>query len=146
VGQGAPIAEADRTIPWRHGVLRGRVYTPQSGRGRPILLVPGVHAAGLDEPRLVEFAREIAGAGHPVITAQLDDLAQYMITTRTTDMIEDAALSVSATADAGAPGPIGIVGISFAAGCRSWPPAARRFRYGSRSRWRSGAMRTCRGR
>jgi dienelactone hydrolase len=111
-----PVAEAERTIPWRHGVLRGRVYTPQSGRGRTILLVPGVHAAGIDEPRLVGFARQIAGTGHPVITAQLDDLARYAITARTTDMIEDAALSVSSTADDGAPGPIGILGISFGGG------------------------------
>jgi dienelactone hydrolase len=111
-----PVAETDRAIPWRHGVLRGRVYTPRSGRGRTILLVPGVHAAGIDEPRLVGFAREIAGTGHPVITAQLDDLAHYMITTQTTDMIEDAALSVSSTADHGAPGRIGLMGISFGGG------------------------------
>jgi dienelactone hydrolase len=111
-----PVAESDGTIPWRHGVLRSRVYTPQPGHGRPILLVPGVHAAGIDEPRLVGFAREIAATGHPVITAQLDDLAHYMITTRTTDMIEDAALSVSSAADHGAPGPIGMVGISFGGG------------------------------
>ena len=111
-----PVAESDRTIPWRQGVLRGRAYTPQSGRGRTILLVPGVHAAGIDEPRLVGFAREIAGTGHQVITVQLDDLAHYQITARTTDMIEDAALALSATADRGAPGPIGIVGISFGGG------------------------------
>lgn len=110
------VDEAERTIPWRHGALRGRVYTPRSGRGRPILLVPGVHAAGIDEPRLVGFAREIAATGHPVVTAQLDDLARYMITTRSTDMIEDAALSVSSTADGGAPGPIGMMGISFGGG------------------------------
>jgi dienelactone hydrolase len=110
------IAETDQTIPWRGGVLRGRVYTPQSGSGRAILLVPGVHAAGIDEPRLVGFAREIAGTGHQVFTAQLDDLAHYMITTRTTDMIEDAALFVSSTADHGAPGRIGLMGISFGGG------------------------------
>jgi dienelactone hydrolase len=78
--------------------------------------VPGVHAAGIDEPRLVGFAREIAATGHPVITAPLDDLAHYMITARATDMIEDAALSVSSTADHGAPGSIGLVGISFGGG------------------------------
>jgi len=110
------VTETDQTIPWRQGTLRGRAYTPASGRGRAILLVPGVHAAGIDEPRLVGFAREIAGTGHRVVTAQLDDLAHYMITTRTTDMIEDAALFVSATADRGTPGPIGMMGISFGGG------------------------------
>jgi dienelactone hydrolase len=111
-----PIAEHEMTIPWRGGALRGRGYVPRVERGRPVLLVPGVHAAGIDEPRLVGFSREIAGTGHLVITAQLDDLAHYMITTRTTDMIEDAALFVSATADRGAIGPIGMIGISFGGG------------------------------
>ena len=110
------VTETDQTIPWRQGTLRGRAYTPASGRGRAILLVPGVHAAGIDEPRLVGFARDIAATGHRVVTAQLDDLAHYTITTRTTDMIEDAALFVSATAERGQPGPIGIVGISFGGG------------------------------
>jgi dienelactone hydrolase len=111
-----PIAEHEMTIPWRGGALRGRGYFPKVMRGRPVLLVPGVHAAGIDEPRLVGFSREIAGTGHLVITAQLDDLAHYMITTRTTDMIEDAALFVSATADHGKIGPIGMIGISFGGG------------------------------
>ena len=110
------VTERELRIPWRGGALRGRMYVPVARSGRTILLVPGVHAAGIDEPRLVGFAREIAGTGHEVITAQLDDLARYEITTRTTDMIEDAAVFVSATAGGGAPGPIGMVGISFAGG------------------------------
>jgi len=85
------VSEAAVTISWRDGELRGRTYTPSSLSGRPILLVPGVHAAGIDEPRLINFAREIAATGHPVLTAELTDLTRYQITPRTTDMIEDAA-------------------------------------------------------
>ena len=85
------VSEAAVTISWRDGELRGRTYTPSSLSGRPILLVPGVHAAGIDEPRLINFAREIAATGHPVLTAELTDLARYQITPRTTDMIEDSA-------------------------------------------------------
>ena len=85
------VTEAPVTIAWRDGQLRGRTYTPSDLSGRPILLVPGVHAAGIDEPRLINFAREIAATGHPVLTAELTDLARYQITPRTTDMIEDAA-------------------------------------------------------
>jgi dienelactone hydrolase len=85
------VTEAPVTIRWRDGELRGRTYTPADLSGRPILLVPGVHAAGIDEPRLINFAREIAATGHPVVTAQLTDLARYQITPQTTDMIEDAA-------------------------------------------------------
>ena len=85
------VTEAPVTIAWRDGQLRGRTYTPSDLSGRPIVLVPGVHAAGIDEPRLINFAREIAATGHPVVTAELTDLARYQITPRTTDMIEDAA-------------------------------------------------------
>ena len=85
------VSEAAVTISWRDGELRGRTYMPSSVSGRPILLVPGVHAAGIDEPRLINFAREIAATGHPVLTAELTDLARYQITPRTTDMIEDSA-------------------------------------------------------
>jgi dienelactone hydrolase len=110
------VTEHDLTMPWRSGVLRGREYVPELERGRPVLLVPGVHAAGIDEPRLIGFARQIAAAGHRVYTAQLDDLAHYLITTRTTDMIEDAALFVSSAADRGAAGAVGMLGISFGGG------------------------------
>ena len=85
------VSEAPVTVSWRDGQLRGRTYTPSSLSGRPIVLVPGVHAAGIGEPRLINFAREIAATGHPVLTAELTDLTRYQITPRTTDMIEDAA-------------------------------------------------------
>src|SRR5207253_2200522 len=60
----SPVTVADLApIPWRGGTLRARAYRPTT-RGassmRPILLVPGVHASGIDEPRLVGFARDIA--------------------------------------------------------------------------------------
>ena len=104
-------------IPWRDGTLRARAYRPASGGGRPILLVPGVHVSGIDEPRLVGFARDIAATGHLVVTAELTDLTHYRITTRTTDMIEDAAAWMLRSADfRGRDGRIGLMGISFGGG------------------------------
>jgi len=104
-------------IPWRAGTLRARAYQPARESGRPILLVPGVHAAGIDEPRLVGFARDIAATGHPVVTVELPDLKQYQITARTTDMIEDAARWMLATPSFRArDGRIGLLGISFGGG------------------------------
>jgi dienelactone hydrolase len=108
---------AVRPIPWRGGVLRSRSYLPGRESGRTILLVPGVHAAGIDEPRLIGFAREIAAMGHPVVTAELPDLAHYEITTRTTDMIEDAAAWTMRQPEyRGRDGRIGVLGISFGGG------------------------------
>jgi len=106
------------TVPWRGGALRARAYQPVHSRGtRAILLVPGVHAAGIDEPRLVGFARDLTGMGHPVLTIELPDLTHYEITSRTTDMIEDAAgWMIGRPEYAGPDGRIGMMGISFGGG------------------------------
>lgn len=102
---------------WRGGTLRARAYQPLRASGRGILLVPGVHAAGIDEPRLVGFARNLAGMGHPVLTVELPDLKQYEITVRTTDMIEDAAAWMMRRPEYyGDDGRVGMLGISFGGG------------------------------
>ena len=85
------VSERSLEVPSRHGTLRGRWYASGHSSHPPMLLVPGVHASGIDEPRLVKFARDLASIGHPVMTAELPDLRRYAITPRSTDMIEDAA-------------------------------------------------------
>jgi dienelactone hydrolase len=104
-------------IPWRGGTLRTRAYQPARATGRGIVLVPGVHAAGIDEPRLIGFARDLAALGHPVLSIELPDLMHYEITTRTTDMIEDAAAWASRRPEYnGEDQRIGLLGISFGGG------------------------------
>jgi acetyl esterase/lipase len=104
-------------IPWRGGTLRTRAYQPYRAGGRGILLVPGVHASGIDEPRLVGFATHLAALGHPVLSVELPDLMRYEITTRTTDMIEDAAAWMMRRGEyRGADGRVGVLGISFGGG------------------------------
>jgi dienelactone hydrolase len=110
------VAERPARIPWRGGELEGRWYVPQSSRDRPVLLVPGVHAAGIDEPRLTGFARDLASMGHTVLTAELPDLIRYSVTPRATDMIEDAAAWLARQPDVAADGRVGLMGISFAGG------------------------------
>jgi len=102
----------------RSGPRVARLYRPQRVRTRPILLTGGVHALGIDEPRLIAFAEALATSGTPVVTPALPDLAQYLVTTRLTDDIEDAALAILAAPDVpqAADGRIGLLGISFAGG------------------------------
>jgi dienelactone hydrolase len=110
-----PVQDTRLTVPWRGGSLPARLYRATTSSARPILLVPGVHAAGVDEPRLDGFARNLAAMGHPVLSVGLPDLARYSITPRTTDMIEDAARWWS-NPPGGTPQSIGIIGISFGGG------------------------------
>ena len=100
----------------RHGPLIARVYVPADGVRRGMVLVPGVHAGGIDEPRLVAFSRDLAERGNAVLTVDLPDLRRYAITPRTTDMIEDAALWLSGRADLAPGGKIGVAGVSFGGG------------------------------
>ncbi|HXG56814.1 MAG TPA: hypothetical protein VNJ03_15660, partial [Vicinamibacterales bacterium] len=110
------VMEAETAIPWRGGLLRGRVYRPDAVNGPATLLTPGVHAGGIEEPRLVEFAQSLAASGRVVVTVELPDLKAYSITTRTTDMIEDAAVWLSTGSGLSDGGRIGMMGISFAGG------------------------------
>jgi dienelactone hydrolase len=110
------VTEADATVPVRDGSLRARTYRAATTSGPPVLVVPGVHAGGIDEPRLVTFARDVASMGHHVLTAELPDLKAYAITPRTTDHIEDAARWLAHDSGLAADGRIGLMGISFAGG------------------------------
>ena len=105
-----------REIAWRAGSLRGHRYQPTRATGRPLLLVPGVHASGIDEPRLIGFARELASMGHTTVTAELSDLAHYSVTARNVGH-DRGCRSVAAPAARSSGGwRIGMMGISFAGG------------------------------
>lgn len=108
-------AVSEVSIPSRHGPLRGRLYVPSHVR-RAIVLVPGLHAIGIDEPRLYNLAIQLAQVGFAVVTPEMPDLARFAVTARTTDMIEDAALWLSGQRRLTRDGRIGVVGISFAGG------------------------------
>jgi pimeloyl-ACP methyl ester carboxylesterase len=103
------------TIRTRHGNVRTRLYRPDTIR-RLVLLVPGVHAMGIDEPRLIALSNELAATGLGVATMELPDLAQYRFTPETVDTIEDGARWLSTRRDLTADGTIGLMGISFAGG------------------------------
>lgn len=99
----------------RHGAVRTRLYRPDAIR-RAVVLVPGVHAMGIDEPRLMGLSRELAATGLAVLTMELPDLLQYQFTPRTVDIVEDGARWLSERPDLAADGRIGLMGISFAGG------------------------------
>ncbi len=112
----AEFRTEEQRIPSRHGALRARLYRPEGRPRRVLVMAPGVHAGGLDEPRLVDFASHLASRRFAVLTVELPDLLQYRITPRTTDMIEDAAGWLSGSGGLAHDGGVGIVGISFAGG------------------------------
>ena len=107
--------EPATTIPTRHGDVPARFYRP-SDFDRTVLLVPGIHAMGIDEPRLTGLARDLAGSGVGVMTMALPDLTEYLITPRSTDQIEDVVAWLAARPELAPDGRVGLIGISFAGG------------------------------
>jgi dienelactone hydrolase len=114
--QNGPVTTRDASIPGRNGAMRVRIYEPATRRARTLLLIGGVHAKGIDEPRLSKLARDLAVAGTPVVTAEIADLLQYRITPKLTDALEDAIVWVGQDASLAPDGKLGVFGVSFAGG------------------------------
>jgi dienelactone hydrolase len=60
--------------------VRARLYFPRDvAHPGGMVVVHGIHHLGMDEPRLVNFARAAAGSGLAVLTPQIDSLADYHV-------------------------------------------------------------------
>jgi dienelactone hydrolase len=112
----AVTAQSTHMVPTRHGNVAARFYTPDGEVDRAVLLVPGIHSMGIEEPRLTALAHDLAATGVTVMTMALPDLQAYLITPRATDAIEDAVSWMAQRPNLAPDGRVGIVGISFAGG------------------------------
>jgi dienelactone hydrolase len=108
--------EPSHMVPTRYGSVAAKFYMPDGETNRSVLLVPGIHSMGIEEPRLTALAKDLAGTGVIVMTMALPDLQAYMITPQATDVIEDAVSWMAQRPNLAPDGKIGIVGISFAGG------------------------------
>jgi dienelactone hydrolase len=113
-----PVTEREIQIPMatRGGKLRARVYTPSRASGRTTLLVSGLHPSGIEEPRLVALARQVAASGLTVVTPDIYDLSHFAITPAITDTIERSAAWLAADPAFSRDGRVGMMGISFSGG------------------------------
>ena len=108
-----PFTEEDGVAQTPHGPLRYRMYAPQDVKSPGgIVLLHGVHHLGIEDPRMWNLARALAGAGVLVMTPELQDLADYRVTARTIDVIGDSAVALSQRMGR----TVGVIGLSFAGG------------------------------
>jgi dienelactone hydrolase len=111
-----PVTIKDpHVVPTRHGDVAAQFYTPD-GFSRTVLLIPGIHSAGIEEPRLRALAHELAATGVNVMTMALPDLQHYRISPDATDTIEDAVLWLAHRSRWAPDGRVGVLGVSFAGG------------------------------
>jgi dienelactone hydrolase len=123
-GPGRRLADLDTVavlehpvdVPTRRGIIRSRVYSPRGPTRQTVLLVSGLHPAGIDEPRLVALARRLAEANVTVVTPDIEELARFEITPRVADRIEDAAVWLAVDSGLAPMHRIGLMGVSFSGG------------------------------
>jgi dienelactone hydrolase len=107
----------DIAVPTRQAPIAGRLYRPRSAQShRTVLVIPGLHAAGVEEPRLDRMSRRLAGEGMTVLSLPLPDLRRFVVTPRSTDVIEDAARWLANQPSLTPSGRITLIGISFGGG------------------------------
>jgi len=108
------VTTEDVTISTPSGPLRARLFLPV-GVAHPqgMVAVHGIHHLGMDEPRLMSFARAVAGTGLAVLTPQIDALADYHVDAAS---IADIGESVVWLGDRLGNRQVTLTGISFAGG------------------------------
>jgi pimeloyl-ACP methyl ester carboxylesterase len=95
------------------GTIPARLYIPVGvDQASGMVIVHGVHHLGIEEPRLVKFARAVSASGIRVLTPELASLADYRIDDQSVVLIGDSARSLST--DLGRK--VGVLGLSFSGG------------------------------
>lgn len=110
-----PVTATDLVVPTRRGAIDARLYQVASP-ARTIVVFPGIHRGGVDEPRLDAFARRLSAAGSTVLSVPLPGLRTYHIAPESTDAIEDTVGWMAAQPEYSPSGRVAIVGVSFSGG------------------------------
>jgi pimeloyl-ACP methyl ester carboxylesterase len=108
------VSMEDVAVATPAGPVRSRVYIPNGvAHPRGMLLVHGIHHLGIDEPRLMNFARAAASSGFSVLTPEVAALADYHVDGASIATIGESAAWLDQRLGTG---PVTIVGVSFAGG------------------------------
>ncbi|MGC1871885.1 MAG: alpha/beta hydrolase [Acidobacteriaceae bacterium] len=108
-----PVTTRTLTIPSSAGMVQARLYTPTPAPNAPgLVLVPGIHYLGMDEPRLMAFARTMSACGLQVLTPELPDSRDYRIQPSDVQAIGDSVQWMQNTTGL----PVGLMGLNFSGG------------------------------
>ena len=109
-----PVETLEIAIPGARGDFRARLYTPIGISHPPgMIVVHGIHHLGIDEPRLMGFARAAAGSGFAVLTPEVAALADYRVDGDSIATIGESAAWLQKQLGTS---PVTVVGVSFAGG------------------------------
>jgi pimeloyl-ACP methyl ester carboxylesterase len=109
-----PVDVHDTTFDFRGQPIPARVYLPRGvGFAPGIVVVHGMHELGINEPRLVGFARSLAASGFFVMTPLVPGIADYRVQAQSADVIGTAAQAFAQQINVPK---VGILAISFSGG------------------------------
>jgi pimeloyl-ACP methyl ester carboxylesterase len=108
------VTTQEIALPTTNGSVRSRLYMP-AGIAHPpgMVVVHGIHHLGIDEPRLMSFARAAAGGGFAVLTPEIAALADYHVDAASIATIGESPEWLQKHLGTG---PVTVVGVSFAGG------------------------------
>ncbi|MGH7635814.1 MAG: alpha/beta hydrolase, partial [Gemmatimonadaceae bacterium] len=93
--------------------VRARMYQPQGRTNAPAMVIfHGVHHLGIDEPRLMGFARAMSACGIRVLTPELPGIKDYRVDEDSVATIGESVKWMVKRTGA----PVGVMGLSFAGG------------------------------
>ena len=108
------VETQDVSLSTPQGPVRARLYLPRGVAHPPgMLLVHGIHHLGIDEPRLISFARAGASNGFAVLTPEVAALADYQVDDASINTIGESAVWLDKRLGAA---PVTVVAVSFAGG------------------------------
>ncbi|HVP63768.1 MAG TPA: alpha/beta fold hydrolase [candidate division Zixibacteria bacterium] len=109
-----PVSVEATTVPVDGKPVEAKLYRPVGiEHPSPVVLLHGVHHLGIEEPRLVNFARALASRGYLVLTPLAADLADYHVTGYGAQVIGESALEMCSVAHTSK---VSVIGMSFGGG------------------------------
>lgn len=108
------IETRNETFDFDGQTIPARVYAPLGvGPAPGIVVVHGMHELGINEPRLVNFARALAASGFVVMTPEVQAIAEYRVEAQSAELIGTAAQALAHELEAPK---VGVLAISFSGG------------------------------
>jgi pimeloyl-ACP methyl ester carboxylesterase len=104
----------DTSFEFKGTAIPARIYVPHGVSSAPgIVVVHGMHNLGINEPRLVNFARSLAASGFFVMTPQVPGIADYRVQAESADLMGTAEQSFAQQLQVPK---VGVLALSFSGG------------------------------
>lgn len=108
------VREQDVAMATSTGAVAARLYVPVGVHYPPgIVVVHGIHHLGINDPRFVNFAQALSGAGFEVLTPVVSALADYHVDAESIPVIGESAGWLEQSIGTG---PVTMITLSFSGG------------------------------